>query len=81
MIDQPVESETADPNLVAEMSGVREHGERLPVELRYFEENGRLVIVASNEGGYGHTYIDLLDLLEWLKSGPLGESGEMKIVA
>lgn len=30
--------------------------------------NGREVIVASNEGGYNCTQIDLLGLVEWLKN-------------
>ena len=71
MSDQPLDG-PSDPTLIAEMKGVREYGERLPVELRYFEENGRMVVVASNESGYGHTFIDLLDLLEWVRKGPHG---------
>ena len=31
------------------------------------EDNGRLTIVATNEGGYNSTSVDLLDLISWIK--------------
>jgi len=46
------------------MVGVTEYGERSEVLLRY--ENGRPVIVASNEAGYNGTFVDLIQLLEWV---------------
>ena len=46
------------------MVGVTEYGEGSEVQLRY--ENGRPVIVASNEAGYNRTYVDLIQLLEWV---------------
>lgn len=49
------------------MEGVREYCEEMDVKLRT-SDNGRLVIVALNEGGHNSTEVDLLDLLEWLKT-------------
>ena len=49
------------------MEGVREYCEGMNVKLRA-DENGRLVIVALNEGGYNSTEVDLLDLLTWLET-------------
>jgi hypothetical protein len=49
------------------MVGVREYGEGDNVELRRLE-NGRLVIKATNEGGYNSTEVDLEDLLTWVMS-------------
>ena len=46
------------------MVGVTEYGEGSEVQLRY--ENGRPVIVASNEAGYSSTFVDLIQLLEWV---------------
>ena len=46
------------------MTGVTEYGEGIEVLLRY--EKGRPVIVASNEAGYCGTFVDLIQLLEWV---------------
>ena len=46
------------------MTGVTEYGEGSEVLLRY--ENGRPVIVASNEAGYSGTFVDLIQVLEWV---------------
>ncbi len=54
--------------------GVREHGEGYPVELtRHSVTHGRLSIRARNEGGNNDTFVDLWDLIDWLRCGP--ESG------
>jgi hypothetical protein len=55
------------------MQGVREYAEGNPVRLQYDAVACRLVIVASNEGGYNEVAIDLLDLVEWLRSGGFGD--------
>lgn len=39
-----------------------------PIELH--RHNGRLVIVAYNQGGYDCTEVDLGNLLEWLNRHP-----------
>lgn len=52
--------------LLQVMDGVREYVEEDPVEL-HLEDNGRLSVLASNEGGQNATAIDLLDLIEWVK--------------
>lgn len=46
------------------LTGVREYCEEYPVTLRV--NSGRLVIVATNEGGHNSTEVDLRDLLNWL---------------
>lgn len=46
------------------MTGVTEYGEGSEVLLRY--ENNRPVIVASNEAGYSGTFVDLIQVLEWV---------------
>jgi hypothetical protein len=56
--------------LIAEMIGVREYAEEGPVELH--ERDGRPVLIASNEGGYNCTIVDVWDLLDWLRDGPPG---------
>lgn len=52
------------------IQGVREYTEGDPVELRRVG-NGRLAVVASNECGNRTTEVDLFDLLEALRSGPV----------
>ena len=46
------------------MVGVTEYGEDMDVRLGY--DKGRPVIVASNEAGYSGTFVDLIQLLEWV---------------
>ena len=46
------------------MTGVTEYGEDMDVRLGY--DKGRPVIVASNEAGYCGTFVDLIQLLEWV---------------
>lgn len=52
------------------MEGVREYVERSSVELVTIVDDEtreeRVVILATNEGGYNSTQVDLLDLLKWL---------------
>ncbi|MGA9721419.1 MAG: hypothetical protein WBQ86_03095 [Candidatus Binatus sp.] len=60
----------AKPDVLAELTGVREYVEGSPVELVRDQEHGRLVIRAYNEGGLNFTEIDLFDLLACLKKGP-----------
>lgn len=48
------------------LDGVREYSEGFEVELSR-ADNGRLCIVAVNEGGHNCTQVDLLDLLECLR--------------
>lgn len=55
------------------MEGVREYNEELPVEL--WRVNGRLVVRALNEGGNNGTEVDLLDLVEWLRTELTGYEG------
>lgn len=45
---------------------VREYNEDFDVRLET-EANGRLVVVALNEGGHNGTRVDLVDLLDWLR--------------
>lgn len=53
---------------VAILSGVREYAEGHAVELTR-AENGRLAVVAYNEGGCNATSVDLMDLIGWLTNG------------
>ena len=48
------------------MEGVREYGDELPVRIRIHK--GRQIIVADNEAGFCSTYVDLADVLLWLKN-------------
>lgn len=52
---------------VVVLDGVREYGEEDTVELRV-DGRGRLCVVAINEGGYNSTWVDLLDLIAWLRA-------------
>ena len=47
------------------MTGVREYAEKIDVGI--CDWDGRLTISAKNEGGHNGTYVDLLDLLEWVQ--------------
>ena len=47
-------------------TNIREYGDKLPVDI--VEDDGRLLILAENEGGYNHTYVDLVDVIEWVKA-------------
>lgn len=47
------------------MVGVAEYGEELEVSLGY--EKGRPVIVALNESGYCSTFVDLIQVLDWVR--------------
>lgn len=51
------------------LDGVREYGERLPVKIAFYEDVGRFVLKAENQGGYDCVEINLLDLVAWLKDG------------
>lgn len=64
-------------NKIAGLAGVREYAEGMEVTLDITKKSewkgscdhtppGRLIISASNEGGYNGTEVDLLDLLTWL---------------
>jgi len=46
---------------------IREHSEKLPVNINLTNKN-RLVVAALNEGGCNGTDVDLLDILSWVKS-------------
>jgi hypothetical protein len=48
------------------MDGVTEYEEGMDVELVY--ENNRLAIRASNEAGFCCTLVDLIQLLDWVKT-------------
>lgn len=48
------------------MNGVTEYNEGMEVSLS--ETDGKLVIKALNEAGYNSTEVDLLQLLEWVKT-------------
>jgi hypothetical protein len=58
--------------ILCKMVGVREYGDRAPVELVRW--HGRLVIRAWNECGNNYTSVDLLDLMKWLSIGPKSNS-------
>ena len=47
------------------MVGVTEYGEGMDVKLGY--DQGRPVIVASNEAGYSGTFVDLIQVLDWVR--------------
>ncbi len=49
------------------MHGVREYGEGMEVELDCTTD-GESIIVARNEGGYNSTWVDVLDLVRWLRA-------------
>lgn len=51
-----------------EMENVREYAEEMPVSLIKHEDNGRLVVLALNESGHNCTYVDLDDLLQWVRT-------------
>jgi hypothetical protein len=51
--------------------GVRELTEGYPVELTRDSKTGRLAILARNEGGCNITEVDLLDMIGWLRLGPI----------
>ena len=61
-----------DVDVVCEMEGVREYVEGSTVKLVRRQPDGRLAIRAYNEGGNNYTDIDLFDLEEWLRKGPMG---------
>ena len=57
-------------------SEIREYGERIDVvidddadgNLAYADYvGGRPVLIAYNEGGYNHTTVDILDLVQWIQ--------------
>lgn len=48
------------------MVGVTEYGDGLDVKIGY--DKGRPVIVAFNEGGYCCTFVDLIQVLEWVRN-------------
>ena len=50
------------------LQGVREHGEGDPVEL-WRTLSGRLVIRAYSESHNASSFVDLWDLLDWLRTG------------
>lgn len=52
--------------ILADMD-IREYREERTVHLGVVE-NGRICVIATNEGGYNSTAVDLLDLLTWLRA-------------
>ena len=50
------------------LDGVQDHSEGLDVEIIIHEKTNRLVIKAYNEGGYNHTMVDLIQLLDWVET-------------
>ena len=48
------------------MVGVTEYGEGMDVILGY--DKGRPVIVASNEAGFSATFVDLIQVCEWVRN-------------
>lgn len=50
-----------------EMDGVREYNDELPVKCLFDNPTQRLCVVALNEAGHCSTWVDLLDLLAWLR--------------
>jgi hypothetical protein len=53
------------------LEDVREMCEGYPVELRRSPASGRLLLTAWNQGANAMTQIDLWDLIDWLKRGPI----------
>jgi len=51
------------------LAGVREYNERYPVEL-WISPQGRLTVVAENEGGNNLTQVDFWDIFDWMRLGP-----------
>jgi hypothetical protein len=58
------------PDVLSELTGVREYVEGSTVRLVRRQQNGRLVIRAFNEGGNNYVDIDFMDLMNWSKWGP-----------
>lgn len=58
-----------DRQKIADIVGVRAHGNEPEVEL-WRNEMGRLVVVAYNEGGHCAAQVDLWDIIGWLQAGP-----------
>lgn len=48
--------------------GVRDHSEGYDVCVGLEERSQREVIIALNEGGYNCTFVDLLDIVDWVKA-------------
>jgi hypothetical protein len=64
------ETGQAGTNLkIAVMEGVREYGEKYPVEI-WRDSIGRTVIRAFNEGRNNSVDLDLWDIIDWLSTGP-----------
>ena len=57
---------------IATLAGVREHTDSAPFEL-WVRPCGRVVVRSFNECANNYTNVDLVDLLEWFRSGPTGE--------
>ncbi len=64
------------PVCVSPLGGMREHNEKMPVEL-WRVHGGRLVVRAWNECGNNATDVDLLDLLEWVRCAPKDILGDV----
>jgi hypothetical protein len=56
------------------LPSVVELGEHMPTELWRGDDEHRLVLRAFNEGGFGSTDVDLLDLVEWLATDARAQS-------
>ena len=52
---------------ICEMAGVREYREKKPIELHRNDETGRLVVLATKQGGSNIMEIDLFDLVDWVR--------------
>lgn len=61
-----------EADVLAEMNGVREYVEGSTVKLVRRQPDRRLVVRAYNEGGNNYTDVDLFDLEDWLRNGPMG---------
>jgi TATA-binding protein-associated factor Taf7 len=48
-----------------QITDIREYGDGLIVKIGL--DNDRPVIVAYNEAGYNSTYVDLIDVLDWVR--------------
>lgn len=65
--DRPVLTEMK----IATLEGVREHAEKLSVEV-WLNVVGRISIRAYNECGNNFTDVDLLEVLEWARGEDFG---------
>lgn len=55
------------PVEIQTMDGVRVYGEKFKPALGEWVEDRRLIVIAFNEGGDNQTWVDLVDIIDWVK--------------